>query len=139
MQRPVQLLPDAQLQKTPGSRISVRKHIEQPGKRKDRRAVGIKLPDTFAASASEANTEADSDNRDACRTAFDRDWQAEAYGSPNGIFPDFTRGSHRVTLLLARALPVCCGLNLWINCVESPTVCFTRAAVWYRNAQSEDD
>ena len=92
MQRPVQLLPDAQLQKTPGSRISVREHTDQPGKRKDRRAVGIKLPDTFAASASEANTEADSDNRDACRTAFGRDWQAEAHGSPSRIPLEFTRG-----------------------------------------------
>jgi len=88
MQRPVQLLPDAQLQKTPGSRISVRKHTEQPRRRGDRRAVGIKLSGNFATSASEAKTEADSDDRDA-RTAFGRVWQARAHGSPSGIFSRF--------------------------------------------------
>jgi len=88
VQRPVQLLPDAQLQKTPGSRISVREHTEQPRRRGDRRAVGIKLSDTFAASANEAKAEADSVDRDA-RTAFGRVWQARAHRSPSGMFSRF--------------------------------------------------
>lgn len=90
MQRPVQLLPDAQLQKTPGSRVSVREHSEQSRRRGDRRAVGIKLSDIFAASASEAKAEIDSVDRDA-RTAFGRVWQARAHESPSGISQFYER------------------------------------------------
>ena len=123
MQRPVQLLPDAQLQKTPGSRISVRKHTEQPRRRGDGRAVGIKLSDTFAASANEAKAEANSVNRDA-KTAFGRFWQARAHRSPSGIFSRFykrlSRGHIAKLEELVFTIPVCCGLNLCINCGKSP-------------------